>query len=76
MTFPGNAGYIPFGVIVSWDVYAEVCNSNTLTDDRDENTKVHNTRDSPSSRCETDDEADSDHSHKEQNEWRALLASV
>ena len=47
-----------------------------LNDDRDENTKVHNTWDSPPSRCETDDEADSDHAHKEENEWGTLLASV
>ena len=57
-------------------MYTEVCNQNALTDDRDENTKVHNTWDSPSSRCETDDETDSNHSHKEENKWGALLASI
>jgi hypothetical protein len=63
-------------VLVGVYKYADVGYLDVHTDDRDEDTKVHNTWDSPTSRCETDDEADADHGHEEENERGSLLASI
>lgn len=48
----------------------------TLTNYRHEDAKVHNARHAAPGGSETNDKANGNHGHEEQNEWGSLLASI